>query len=174
MLLSSAYRTKRWPRRSNSRSNSSSTRLLSSGERGPPWGVPSTLGLINPFSITPAFKNARMSFKQPFVFDTFRDLCHQFVMINSIEKFLQIEINHPVVALSNIPLCLRYSLMRRSPRSKTVAVVGKRWVPLPLQNLHDCLLNESTQDSRNAQFSHPTVRLRYLYPLHRLWLVSST
>src|SRR5256885_1450713 len=45
MLLSSAYRTKRWPRRSNSRSSSSSTRLLSSGESGPPCGVPSTLGL---------------------------------------------------------------------------------------------------------------------------------
>src|SRR5260221_13103806 len=62
MLLSSAYRTKRWPRRSNARSSSSSTRLLSSGESGPPCGVPSALGLTNPFSITPAFKNARMSF----------------------------------------------------------------------------------------------------------------
>src|SRR6266508_1328858 len=48
MLQSSAYRTKRCPRRSNSRSNSSSTRLLSSGESGPPCGVPSTLGLTNP------------------------------------------------------------------------------------------------------------------------------
>src|SRR5215472_14780423 len=43
-------------------SSSSSTRLLSSGESGPPCGVPSTLGLTNPFSITPAFKKARMSF----------------------------------------------------------------------------------------------------------------
>src|SRR5882672_313915 len=42
MLQSSAYRTNRCPRRSNSRSSSSSTRLLSSGESGPPCGVPST------------------------------------------------------------------------------------------------------------------------------------
>src|SRR5713226_539859 len=55
MLLSSAYLTKRCPRRSSSRSSSSSTRLLSSGERGPPCGVPSTLGLTSPFSITPVF-----------------------------------------------------------------------------------------------------------------------
>ena len=55
-------RALRWPRRSNSRSSSSSTRLLSNGESGPPFGVPSTLGLTSPFSITPAFKNARMSF----------------------------------------------------------------------------------------------------------------
>src|ERR1700675_4860113 len=40
MLLSSAYRTKRWPRRSNSRSSSSSTRLLNSGESGTPQGGP--------------------------------------------------------------------------------------------------------------------------------------
>ena len=33
------------------------------GERGPPCGVPSTLGLSNPFSITPAFRNARINFK---------------------------------------------------------------------------------------------------------------
>src|SRR6516164_10710785 len=31
------------------------------GVSGPPCGVPSTLGLTNPFSITPAFKNARRS-----------------------------------------------------------------------------------------------------------------
>src|SRR4029077_15764521 len=62
MLQSSAYRTKRCPRHSSSRSSSSSTRLLSSGESGPPCGVPSTLGLTSPFSITPALRNARMSF----------------------------------------------------------------------------------------------------------------
>ena len=33
--------------------------------KGPPCGVPSTLGLISPFSITPAFKNARMSVNSP-------------------------------------------------------------------------------------------------------------
>src|SRR6516225_4766589 len=32
------------------------------GESGPPCGVPSTLGLTSPFSITPALRNARMSF----------------------------------------------------------------------------------------------------------------
>ena len=63
-------------------------------------------------------------FQQPFVFDTLGDLCHQFVVINSIEKLLQIEINHPAVAFGNVPLCLRYSLMRRSSRSKTVTVIA--------------------------------------------------
>ena len=56
------YRAKRCPRRSNSRSNSSSTMLLSKGERGPPCGVPSSTGLTSPPSITPAVRNARISF----------------------------------------------------------------------------------------------------------------
>src|SRR5882762_9577710 len=34
----------------------------STGERGPPCGVPSSAGLTSPFSITPARKNARISF----------------------------------------------------------------------------------------------------------------
>ena len=113
-------------------------------------------------------------FQQPLVFDTLGDLCHQFVMIHSIEKFLQIEINHPAVTFGNIPLCLYYSLMRRSSRSKTVVVIGKRWVPLPLQNLHHRLLDESTPDSGDAELAHPAIRLGYLYPLHRLWFVSPT
>src|SRR5258708_24992559 len=174
MLLSSAKRTKRCPRRSNSRSSESSTRLLSKGERGPPCGVPSTLGLTNPFSINPGVQERPDELQQPFVFDTLGDLCHQFVMINSIEKFLQIEINHPAVAFGNVPLCLRYSLMRRSSRSKTVAVIGKCWVPLPLQNLHHRLLNEAVQHGREAKLSHPSVWLRYLYPFHRLWFISPT
>src|ERR1700722_11805537 len=113
MLQSSAYRTKRWRRRSNSRSSSSSTRLLSSGESGPPCGVPSTLGLTNPFSLTPAFKNARMS-----VLDPFSDLTHQFVVIDSIEEFLQIEINAPAVAIGDILLRLGHRLMSRPSRTE--------------------------------------------------------
>src|SRR5262249_49682 len=89
MLLSSAYRTKRCPRRSNSRSSSSSTRLLNRGERGPPCGVPSTLGLTNPFSITPAFKNARMSFNSRLSSTRLAIRPNQFVVIDSIEKFFQ-------------------------------------------------------------------------------------
>src|SRR5258707_7427717 len=103
MLASSAYLTKRCPRRSSSRSSSSSTRLLSSGERGPPCGVPSTLGLTSPFSITPAFR-CPGELQQPLVLDALGDLAHQFVMIDSIEKFFQVEIDHPSMALRNILL----------------------------------------------------------------------
>jgi hypothetical protein len=40
-------------------------------------------------------------FQQPLVLDPFGDLTHQFVMRNSIEKFLKIKINAPAVSRSN-------------------------------------------------------------------------
>src|SRR5438309_8964034 len=173
MLLSSAYLTKRCPRRSSSRSSSSSTRLLSSGESGPPWGVPSTLGLTSPFSITPAFKNARMSFSSRLSSTRLADLPHQFVVINSIEKFFQIEVNHPAVAFGNVPLRLSHRLMGGSSRSKTIAVVGERRVPPPLQHLHHRLLDKPIQHRRDAKLWHPAVRFGDFYPPHRLWFVGS-
>src|SRR5580698_751615 len=111
MLQSSAYRTKRWPRRSNSRSSSSSTRLLSSGESGPPCGVPSTLGLTNPILHHPGIQECPNELQQPLVLDPFGDLTHQFVVIDSIEEFLQIEINAPAVTLGDILLRLCHCLM---------------------------------------------------------------
>jgi hypothetical protein len=53
-----------------------------------------------------------MSFRQPLVSDSFGDLSHQFVVLNSIEEFLQIEIHHPAVACSHILLRLLHGLMR--------------------------------------------------------------
>src|SRR5215469_5585892 len=50
------------PSTGSGRSSDQRYRLCTRGDRTP-WGVPSTLGLTSPFSITPAFKNARMSFR---------------------------------------------------------------------------------------------------------------
>ena len=49
-------------------------------DRDGPCGVPSTLGLTSPFSITPALRNARMSINSRLSSTT-----HQFVVIDSIE-----------------------------------------------------------------------------------------
>src|SRR4030088_207378 len=133
MLLSSAYRTKRCPRRSNSRSSSSSTRLLNRGESGPPWGVPSTLGLTNPVFHHSGIQERPNELQQPLVADSFGDLPHQFVVVDAIEEFLQVEINAPTVAFSHVPLCLYHRLMSRPPGPEPIAVIGKRRVPLRLQ-----------------------------------------
>ncbi len=51
---------------------------------------------------------------------------------------------------------------------------GKYRVPLALQNLHHRLLNHSIQHRRDTKLSHPSVRLRDFYPLHRLRLIGPT
>ena len=42
----------------------------------------------------PGIEKCPDELQQPLVLDAFGDLAHQFVMIDSIEEFFQIEINH--------------------------------------------------------------------------------
>src|SRR5438309_2815989 len=122
----------------------------------------------------PSIQECPDEFQQPLVLDSFCDLTHQFVVIDSIEEFLQIEINHPAVARGNLLLCLGHCLMRGSARSKTVAVVGERRVPLPLQNLHHRLLDPTIQHCWDTKLSHPSVRFGDFHPPHRFRLVGPT
>jgi hypothetical protein len=96
----------------------------------------------------PGIQERSDEFQQPLVIDALGDPSHQSVVIDSIEELLQVEVNYPAIACSDRPLCLRYGLMRRPSRSKTVAVIGKLRVRSPLQNLHDRLLDESIQHRR--------------------------
>ncbi len=60
LWLSSASLTPRGPRRSRAFSRSSSPRCDTRGDRGPPCGVPSSVGLTKPPSRTPACRNPRI------------------------------------------------------------------------------------------------------------------
>src|SRR3984893_14933380 len=168
MLLSSAYRANRSPRCSNSWSSSSSTMFDNKGDNGPPCGVPSSTGLTNPFSITPAVRNVRISFSIRLSLTPLGNLRHQSVVVDPIEELLQIQIHHPAIAFGDVLLRLFHRLMRRPPRTKPVAVFGKRPVPSALQNLHHRLLDKPIQHRRDAKLSHPSVRFRDLYPFYRL------
>ena len=77
----------------------------------------------------PGVQERPNEFQQPFVSDPFRDLTHQFVVIDSIEKFLQIQIHHPAVSRGDILLRLRYGLMRGPARTKTKTAIGERAGP---------------------------------------------
>src|SRR6266852_1098055 len=96
----------------------------STGERGPPCGVPSLAGLTSPFSIIPARKNARISFSNPFIADLFGDLREQSVVVDPVEKFLEIQIHHPAVAFAWILLRLLHRLMKRTRTSKLSDMLG--------------------------------------------------
>src|SRR5258705_553966 len=120
----------------------------------------------------PGIEECPDELQQPLVLDALGDLAHQFVVIDSIKELFQIEIDHPSVALRDVLLRLSHSVMRRSTRSKPVAVLGKRRVPSPLQNLHHRLLDEAIQHGWDAKLSHPSIRLRDFHPPHRSRFVS--
>jgi len=97
-------------------------------------------------------------FEKPLVFHSFCDPAHQFVVIDSIEEFLQVTIDAPAVTSGDILLRLGYRLMSGWPRSKTVAAFREGPIPVLLQNLHHRLLDESIQHRLNTTLSYPTVR----------------
>src|SRR5271166_3057195 len=63
--------------------------------------------------------------------------------------------------------------MGGAPRSKAVAVLGKRRVPPLLENLQHSLLKQSVDDARHAELSDPAVRLGDFDPFDRLRLIGS-
>src|SRR6202521_5006720 len=71
----------------------------------------------------PGIQECPDELQQPLVPDAFGNLAHQFAMIDSIEEFFQIEVDHPSVTLRDILLRLSHGVMRRSTRSKPVAVL---------------------------------------------------
>src|SRR4029077_12048600 len=91
----------------------------------------------------PGIQECPDELQQPLVLDPFGNLAHQFVMIDSIEEFFQIEVDHPSVALRNVLLRLSHGVMRRPTRSEPLAILGERRIPSPLQNLHHRLLDKS-------------------------------
>src|SRR5271169_3538723 len=173
MLQSSAYRQKRCPRRLSSLSRSSSTRLLRRGESGPPCGVPSSTGLTQAVFHHSGLEKRPDEFEHTFVGHPRGNARHQAVVIDPVEKFFDIKVDHHIVARGNILLRLGYRLMGGASRSEAETVPGKRRVPPFLENLQQGLLDQSVDDARHAELSDPAVRLGYFDPLDRLRLIGS-
>src|ERR1700746_545813 len=94
-------------------------------------------------------------------------------MIDPVEKFFEIKVNHNAVARGNVSLCLGHRLMGGASRSEAVTVLGKRRVPPLLEHLQQGLLDPAVDDARHAELSDPAVRLGYFDPPDRLRLVGS-
>jgi hypothetical protein len=50
-------------------------------------------------------------------------------VIDSVEKFFEIQVDHNVVAFGDIPLRLGYRLMGRTSRTETVAMTARPTTP---------------------------------------------
>ena len=74
-------------------------------------------------------------FEHPLIRHPRGDPRDQAVMIDPVEKFFEVKIDHDGVALDDVLLCLGHRLVGGSPRPEAVAVPGERWVPPLLENL---------------------------------------
>src|SRR5258708_30163546 len=92
-------------------------------------------------------------------------------MIDPVEKFFEIKVNHDAVARGNVSLRLGHRLMSGTSRPEAVAMLGKRRVPLLLKNLQQGLLDQAVEDARHAGVSGPAVRVGAFGPFARLRLV---
>src|ERR1035438_10192716 len=104
MLLSSAYRTKRWPRRPQLPVEFVEHEIAEQWRKWTSLRSPFHAWADQPVLHHPSIQECPNEFQQPLVLDPFGDLTHQFVVIDSIEKFLQIKINAPAVAFGDILL----------------------------------------------------------------------
>ena len=78
-----------------------------------------------PFSITPAVKNARISLSIRLSLIRVASLAISSIVVDPIEEFLQIQIHHPAVAFGDILLRLGHRLMRRAVRAETRSCVPR-------------------------------------------------
>ena len=98
--------------------------------------------------------------------------CHEFIVINPVEKFRQVDIDDEPIAFDDIGLRLRHRLLGRAPRPEAVAVLAERRVPQRLKPLEHRLLDHAVDHGWNAEVACPAGRFRDLHPTHRLRLVA--
>lgn len=70
------------------------------------------------FSITPAFKNARMSPEHGLVIHAPRDATHQQVVVDPVEKLFQIDVHGEPIAFGEVRLGLGHCWVGTSPRAR--------------------------------------------------------
>src|SRR5262249_47082948 len=96
---------------------------------------------------------------------------HQDVVIDPVEEFLQIKVNHPPVTVGNIGLRPGHCPMRRALRSESKTGFRECGFEDGSQYLRQRLLNEAIEHDGNTQLALPASRLVDFHASNRLRLV---
>ena len=121
----------------------------------------------DPFCHHARFQITPDQFQYPFIFDLPRYPRHENVVVHPIKEFLQIEVDHPAAAFLDIALRSLHRLPCIAARSEPVAMCGEFGIELWLQNLQQCLLDQSIQYRRDAQCAYPAIGLGYVHFANR-------
>src|SRR6266480_4877775 len=87
-------------------------------------------------------------------------------MIDAVEEFLDVQINHPVL-LPAAPPARPHRIQRGPLRPITIGVGVEFWFHSFLQLHGYHRLRDSVRDGRHAEDPHPAMRFRYLHRQHR-------
>ena len=128
--------------------------LLSSGESGDPCGVPSSLACHQPALHDARFQVAPDQPEHPLVMHPSCDPGHQSVVLNAIEKRVQIKIDAPRRVISDELACPLDSMMLRAPRAKPEAVGMELRIEDRREHLRDGLADQPIHRSRHPQLPH--------------------
>ena len=144
----------------------------SNGESGPPCGVPSPARTDQPVSPSlPAFRNAADQLQQTLVLHPSWRSGPSVCRVDSIEELLQIEIDHPALALSRCTAAPEPPPDAPPTRSKPIAVFGERRSHCLCRTcITACWIKRSSTVGMPS-FRIPSVRLRDFHPPHRFRFV---
>src|SRR5437868_6396683 len=95
-------------------------------------------------------------------------------MVHTVEELLKVQVHYPVSPASYVLLCRFKRLVCALSWPEAVGRWGEGRVVQRVQRLKDGLLDETVHHRGNAKQAHSPIRLGYLYPLDRLWLVRPT
>ena len=121
----------------------------------------------------PAIHDARFQvapdqLEHPLVMDPSCDPGHQSVVLNAIEKRVEIKIDAPRRVISDELACPLDSVMLRAPRPKAEAMGMEQWVEDGRKHLRDGLADQPIHRSRHPQHPQTTRGLGDHHPPDRL------
>jgi site-specific DNA recombinase len=79
------------------------------------------------------------------------DQAQQLVVIHPVKELFEIQVHHPLIAFRQILLGAGHCLMRGASWAKALTIFREGWVPRPLQDLQQGLLDEAVQDGGDPE-----------------------
>ena len=123
--------------------------LARSGDRGEPWGVPSSVSTFTPPTMTPASRAAD-ELEHPSVADPSGHAGHQGIVLNPVEEPVEIDIDDPGLPVFDCLPGGLHRLVGTPSRPEAEAPIRERWLEERTQDLAQRLLKKAVEHRRHA------------------------
>jgi hypothetical protein len=139
----------------------------SHGRPGTPWRGPYHRRLQARVRPRPGREVAVAARHHPSVRDPRLDPAPPLVVVDPVAALLDVQVDHPAVALPHIPLGWRHRLMRRAPRTAPLAARRQGRGPCRRPPLPPRVLDAPVPPGGHPACAYPAPRRRDLHPLPR-------